>query len=258
MKKIIALVLVIMIMMSMSLIPVSAAGNEVLKGTPTMDGKLDDIYKSSFSITVDTSSVVWVPVASPDEIVANVYFLHDGTNLYVAAQITGDSAVVDTGLTSWVADSVEVWFNDQAQHYSKLPMPAFETTLPGGALHENDNQLGIDWSKVSMAATQYDDGYIVEVKLPIPYYSSDKNSIGINVQLNNAYDANPSLFDKTFGGAYGTQPPATPVVVALSDKVADGDSSAKTGDASTIVAVAVAAVFSAGAIGFLASKKKEF
>ena len=269
MKKILALIFALVMILSLTLVPVGAAENEALKGTPVLDGKLDDMYKQSFKTTVDTSNVLWVPVASEDKVVADVYFLHDGEYLYVAAKVTGDSAVVDTGLKTWCADSIEVWFSDVDNYFSKVPMPAFNTTLPGGAISDGENQLGVPFSKVSMAATQYEGGYIVEVKLPIPYYDlSTKDSVGINLQLNNVYaaDTDSSNITERHGGAYGTQGHSeglnSRIIIHLSDKTAsdapatDGDVPSKTGDVAISVLGGMLAVSAIGGAVIISKKKK--
>lgn len=191
----------------------------ILKGTPTIDGKLDNIYLPSYRVVVDHTMGFNVPVASPDKIQAKVYFLHDGESIYVCAVVTGDSAVVDTGLVSWVADAVEIWFSNPAGDSSKIVMDAFATPWPHNATNNLENKLKIKLTDVEMAAVRRDGGYTVEMKVAIPYYRKSEGSVAINVQLNNVYaaDSDASNWDIRNGGCYGTQPAKhEPMVVFLS------------------------------------------
>ena len=193
----------------------------ILMGTPTIDGKLDNIYLPSYRVLVDHTMPFNVPVASPDKIQAKTYFLHDGTHIYVCAVVTGDSAVVNTGLESWVSDAVEIWFSNPAGDSSKVVMDAYATPWPHKATNNKENKLNIDLFEVEMAAVQNNGGYVVEMKVKIPYYRKSEGTVALNVQLNNTYaaDSDASNWDTRNGGCYGTQPAKhDPIVVALSDK----------------------------------------
>ena len=186
--------------------------DEVQIGTPAIDGVVDAAYLSSLRMSVDYTNVFKVPVSSSDEIKADVFFLHDGTYLYMVANVTGDSTVVNTGLASWAADSVEVWFSSPTQS-SKLVMDAFGTPVgdsgfPGDATNRNEDKLKIYQKGVEIAAIQYDTGYVVEAKIQIPYYKKSEGSIAVNLQLNNMYsaDAHNDTFEFSIGGCYGSQP----------------------------------------------------
>lgn len=193
--------------------------DSILMGNPTIDGKLDNIYLPSYRVTVDHTMGFNIPVASPDKIQAKVYFLHDGQSIYVCAVVTGDSAVVDTGLVSWVADAVEIWFSNPAGDSSKVVMDAFATPWPHNATNNLENKLKIKLKDVEMAAVRYDGGYTVEMKVAIPYYRKSEGTVAINVQLNNVYaaDSDASNWDIRNGGCYGTQPAKhDPIIVTLS------------------------------------------
>jgi len=194
--------------------------NTILKGTAVIDGKVDDAYLSSYCVVVDYTMPFNVPVASPDKIQAKTYFLHDGEHLYVVAEVTGDSAVVDTGLISWVSDSVEVWFSNPAGMSSKIVMDAYATPWPHNATNDRENKMKIDLNQVELAVVRNDNGYTVEMKTDIPYYRKSEGTVAINVQLNNVYaaDSDASNWDARNGGCFGTQPAKhQPIVVELSE-----------------------------------------
>jgi len=196
------------------------SSDTILKGTAVIDGKVDDAYLSSYSVAVDYTMPFNVPVASPDKIQAKTYFLHDGEHLYVVAEVTGDSAVVDTGLISWVSDSVEIWFSNPAGMSSKIVMDAYATPWPHNATNDRENKMKIDLNQVELAVVRNDDGYTVEMKTAIPYYRKSEGTVAINVQLNNVYaaDSDASNWDTRNGGCFGTQPARhQPIIVELSE-----------------------------------------
>ena len=240
---------------------VTGKGNiagEILKGTPTVDGKLDGLYKDSLKMVQGKDPVIWVPKEDNDNVEATVYFLHDGEYLYVCAIVTGDSAIVDTGAASWACDGIDVWF--------LLPEPNVRTKITLDAFaqpYDEDNKyignfengLQVDVSKVEKAAVRDEANmsYVVEAKIPIPYYSESAGTIGINIQLNNVYDPADTGSGAYNGGFYGAQY-TNPQVMALVDTAAKAPAADDTGDMIGVV-VALLAV-SGTAITVL--KKKEF
>lgn len=197
-----------------------SAADVILMGTPAVDAQLDSSYLQSYCVTVDHTMGFLVPVGSDDQIQAKAYFLHDGENIYVCAVVTGDSAVVNTGLVSWVADAVEIWFSNPAGQSSKIVMDAFATPWPHNGTNDRENKLKVNFSDIELAAVQTDDGYVVEMKVKTPYYRKSEGTVAINVQLNNIYtaDADDSVWGSIPGGCYGTQAEKhEPVIVTLSD-----------------------------------------
>ena len=232
---------------------------EILKGTPVVDGKLDGLYKGSLSIVQGKEPVIWVPKEDTDNVEATVYFLHDGAYLYVCAVITGDSAIVDTGAASWACDGIDVWFMTPEKNVrSKITLDAYAQPYDedNKYIGAYENGLNIDLSKVEKAAVrdEANKSYVVEAKIPVPYYSESEGTIGINIQLNNVYDPTDTGDGSKNGGFYGAQY-NNPVVIALSNTAAKAPSSSDdTGDAISLV-VAMLAV---SALGIAVMKKKEF
>ena len=223
-KKTLALLICAVMMLSLATMAVAAEpAGEILKGTAVIDGQLDALYEGSYSVSVDKSTAIWVPKEDPDDVKATVYFLHDGEFLYVCAIVTGDSAVVDTGAVGWACDGIDVWFmTPEANIRTKITLDAFAQPYDADNKYigNHENGLNVDVSKVEKAAVRGDGSYVVEAKIPIPYYSKSEGTIGINVQLNNVYDAdaNTDTGNKQCG-FYGAQY-TNPVILSLSDTAA--------------------------------------
>ncbi len=242
------------------------ASAEILKGTATVDGKLDEAYKSSLCISVDKSSVIWVPKEDPDNVSAKVYFMHDGEYLYICGVITGDSTIVNTNpqtANEWAVDGLDIWFLlPELPLRTKFTMDAFALSYVSD-LQTVDQEWKheIDKSKIEKAAVRGDGSYVVEAKLPIPYYSESEGVLAINVQLNNVYDANVNAnVAGSNCGFYGKQytnigNELDATIAALSDKEASVGGSDSTGDPIALVA----ALLAVSALGItVVAKKKEF
>ena len=206
---------------------------EILKGTPTVDGKLDELYESSLSMVQGKDPAIWVSGSGDsDDVKATVYFLHDGEYLYVCAVVTGDSVIVDTEASGWACDGVDVWFltpnapTDATR--TKITLDAFAQPYDADNKHigDHENDLNVDLSKIEKAATRTENGYVTEAKIPVPYASESEGTIAINLQLNNIYtytaengngSATPN--DGQFG-FYGAQFATAPTTIVLSDTAA--------------------------------------
>ncbi len=250
--------------------PGVSATEEILKGTATIDGVLDEAYKNSLSITVDKSAVIWVPKEDPDDVKTTVYFLHDGEYLYICGVVTGDSTIVNTNPASaaeWAVDGIDIWFLlPELPLRSKVTLDAFALKY-GEAMSYDEREWShnLDVSKIEKAAVRGEGTYVVEAKLPIPYYMESENTVAINVQLNNVYDAgvnanvagsNCGFYGKQYTNI-GNELDAHVCVLSntSADAPASGNDNPGTGDAIAVIA-ALAAVSAVGAAIVL--KKKEF
>ncbi len=209
--------------------PVTEPATEILKGTPTVDGKLDDIYKSSFTVKIDNKTApVLMAKDDTDDLKATVYFLHDGEYLYICGVVTGDSAIVDAAAKGWACDGIDMWFLLPEQPLrTKVTLDAF--AQPYGEVLKfgyQEDKHNLDVNKITKAATRGKTSYIVEAKLPVPYYLASQNNIALNVQLNNVYDAdvnkNVNGSKHGFYGKQYSQPGAEldAVIVKLSNEAA--------------------------------------
>lgn len=272
MKKFIAMLLCLVLVLGLATVTYADETEpEILKGTPVVDGKLDALYESSLSLVQGKDPVIWVPKEDTDNVEATVYFLHDGEYLYVCAVVTGDSAIVDTGATSWACDGIDVWFLTPAAPSdptrTKITLDAFAQPYDADNkyISQHENGLEVDLSKVEKAAVRDDANktYVVEAKLPIPYASESEGTIIINLQLNNVYDPADTGSGAYNGGFYGAQFSTAGTTIVLSETAATAPSvptapatepeNPKTGDAFSMI-IAMMAVSAMG-IAVVVGKK---
>ena len=175
-------------------LPMHAADVKALKGTPTVDGKLDDIYTQSGSLKVDNTMYIWGQGTGKDQSKASSvsYFLYDDTYLYVAT-VVSDTTIVDCGIKSnWMSDAVETWikFPDTANN-SKISVDAFNTKIYGSDYTAFD--------KCKAAVVRGTDTYTVEVAIPLDTFKTG-SVVPISIQINDFFDK-----DATNGVAWGSQ-----------------------------------------------------
>lgn len=163
------------------------------KGTPNIDGTMDDIWKTTSPIAIDvtqagnTKAGTIMPTAT-------ARMLWDDANLYVFAQVTKDpSEPLDKGNANpWEQDSVEVvvdltngssaMYSNASGHY-RVRYDGFASVDAG----MTDNQ-GIATKMTS--ATTYDEmtnSYTVEMQIPfIQITPAIGTQIGFDAQVNDA------------------------------------------------------------------------
>jgi hypothetical protein len=220
--------------------PLHAADVKALKGTPVIDGKLDDIYTQSGTLKVDNTMHVWSQgTGKTDSKASSVsYFLYDDNYLYIAT-VVKDSAIVDTGIKdNWKADAVETWikFDPAAAKPSKISVDAFNTKIYGSDYTTFD--------KCKSAVTRGTDTYTVEVAIPLDGLKTG-SVVPISMQINDFLDK-----DTTNGAAWGSQKGdnnltlSADAVVVKKEEPKPATSSPKTADM-TLVASAAALAASA-------------
>ena len=114
MKKLTSLLLIACLALSvLGIASVSAANDEVLKGTPTVDGKVDEIYKQSLTIVYD---------GDPDKNKSNqqwfvgsmtTYALYDENYVYVIADVKDDDVV--SADKNWIMTNTNPYQNDTVE-----------------------------------------------------------------------------------------------------------------------------------------------
>ena len=242
MKKFITLLLAGAMAASLA-VAANAADLKALKGTPTVDGKLDDIYKQAGSIVTNAGvSKVWAAgtgEANSDS-KATTYALWDDKYIYFATEVK-ESTVVDTGINSnWKADAVELWINYNNTK-DKVSVDAFGTKVYG-------NAASVPQADCKFGATNDKTGYVVELAIPIASYKAG-DSIGISIQINDFLDA-----AATNGAAWGSQKVGDTITLsAEAVKLPEAPkASAATADPAALALLAAAA----SAAGIVVSKKK--
>ncbi|MFD0693671.1 endo-1,4-beta-xylanase [Paenibacillus sp. GCM10027628] len=163
------------------------------KGTPTIDGKMDDIWNTATPIDIsvtqagNTKTGAHMPAAT-------ARMLWDNANLYVLAQVTKDpSEPLDKGNANpWEQDSVEVFvdltngssamYSNAAGHY-RVRYDGFATVDAG--MTDNQGVATTMTSATSVNEAKY--SYTVEMKIPfVQITPAVGTNIGFDAQVNEA------------------------------------------------------------------------
>ena len=178
MKKLFSIILIACLAMAvMAVAPVSAANDEVLYGTPVLDGKVDDIYKSSLTIEYTNDQSKNAATGSPwNTASAKFYALYDASYVYLVADVTDDDVV--SAADSFVYENGNPYGNDVVEFrldfnggdaMFKIGVDAF-----GKRAYTGQPDL-CDIETVEYVCTQSDTGYVIEVK--VPYDTNDRNDV---------------------------------------------------------------------------------
>ncbi len=262
MKKLASLILAGLLTVAMVAPAAAADSTEILKGTPEIDGVLDEIYTQSASQTLGNPAFYAWGDSGDADMSAVSYFLWDDSYLYVCTVVTDDD-VVDVGAacyeanpTNWQADAVEAWY-DEGNGIFKSHADAYGNTFfvqanPGEPTFTND--------QLKSAAELTDDGYIIEYAMPFAALG-DGETFNFSLQVNdistedhaNGYASGVQTADITMEmvGTEVTYPePETEAPVV--EEVVEEAAAPATFDAGIIAAVA--AIVSAA--GYAISKKR--
>lgn len=173
--------------------PAGGKTSTAAKGTPSIDGTIDDIWNTTTPIDINVTQAGNTK-ADTHMPAATARMLWDNSNLYVLAHVTKDpSEPLDKGNANpWEQDSVEVvvdltngssaMYSNASGHY-RVRYDGFASVDAG----MTDNQ-GIATTMTS--ATTYDEAtnsYTVEMKIPfIQITPAIGTQIGFDVQVNDA------------------------------------------------------------------------
>lgn len=205
MKRIFSIV-IIAVMLFMMMLPTNAAGGDILKGTPEIDGVLDEIYSQSVKFDLDNFDFyAWEGFST--SITAASYFLWDENFLYVCT-VVNDSTISTAGedyikaeANPWQNDAVESWYYDVGVHAEgekfKIHNDAF-----GYTMFASDGNITIDMDKAQYKTSIDGNKYTIEVALPFADLKAGRE-IGFALQVNDIANN-----DNTSGSASGTQTPA--------------------------------------------------
>lgn len=247
MKKISALLLAGALVASLA-VTANAADITAKKGTPTVDGVLDEIYTQSGSVKTNNvkNGGVKVWAAGTGEANSNTlsttYVLWDENYIYFGTKVT-DSTVVDTKIASgWKADAVEHWITYNGTK-DKVSVDAFATKVYG------DNKI-VPQDKCKFAAKVAGDGYVVELAVPTDKYKAG-DKIAFSMQINDFLEA-----AATNGAAWGSQKAGDSFTLSADavvlPKKEEPKQAAATADPAALALLAAAA----SAAGIVVSKKK--
>ena len=193
--------------------------DDVLMGSPDVDGVLDKMYEYSYRLTVTgdthtfhTSSGGTKTGAHGDS--ATAYYLYDDDCLYVCI-VVKDDAVYSRG-EAWAIDNIAAlsWENDAVEariYYEEL----------GEA--KQANQYIFQCDAYGYATTNYllmceephtvetaitEDGYIVEFALPLSFGKTAGDKIGLTIEIDDLHEEvapSDTAMGKHNFNAYGSQ-----------------------------------------------------
>lgn len=246
-----------------------AASDKILVGTPTIDGKVDEIYTNS--LTLETGKGKNAYDTEWADANGKIYFLYDDKYLYICADIKDDD-VLSKG-----ADYVKgenPWENDCCEF--RLSLDGGTTTIKVGidayglrAYGLKANEEIVDYSKIVYKTTHTDTSYVIEAAIPCTEGVLDMKSagkLGFKLQLNDFTKDNKIL---NFATDYAGEGPKGLVFYELSTEKVSSDATGDTSKPSTETntsgaetAPATADIFSLCAIaatvsgGIIVAKKK--
>ena len=233
MKKLAVLFLIVALAVSF-MVPAAAAGAtyEAKKGTPVVDGKLDDIYKQSGNVTVSNdTNVIW-KTGTPPTVSGTTYFLWDDKYVYFCT-VVNDATPTNTAdadgkiPSNWQGESVEHWLMFSGVQ-SKLSIDRFMKTNYTTKLGMFGDLKYAKHADGNWAVTSDDKGYTVELAIVNDGYKAG-TEIKCSIQVNDFNDGTKN------GVSVGEQKsvntlklietavelPKTPAKPATSDKTAD-------------------------------------
>ncbi|MBO4216811.1 MAG: hypothetical protein J5940_02590, partial [Clostridia bacterium] len=165
-KKCLLFAVTVCLLFGLFILPANADdSSSVQRGTPVVDGLLDEAYLSSATHTVsDTYVYAWGSCKQGDDLpnTGIVYFLWDDNYLYVCGVIEDSTPASQAGNKTWQNDSLEQWFRDSTKNsnslYFKIHHAADGTFFLGP---DGDGQATFNIENAVHAQTYTDTGYIV-------------------------------------------------------------------------------------------------
>ena len=151
------------------------------KGTPTVDGKIDDIWKSVPRIKTDRSVDEHDTLPEGEKpATAWAKTLWDDGHLYILAEVSDPKISVDSE-DPWEADSIEIFVDPNLSKGGSYDDDdgQYRTDAKGGeTVGSND-----DIENYKSVVTKVDGGYIVEASIKMDTKAGKK--IGFDLQVNN-------------------------------------------------------------------------
>ncbi|MBO5219845.1 MAG: hypothetical protein J6C52_10470 [Clostridia bacterium] len=188
-KKLITVCLALALAASAAL-SVSAASDAVLKGTPKIDGVMEEIWTQSCSVTYDNThkGYKFGNETEPYSVDFQSYYLWDNDWFYICTNVT-DNDVIDIGAdaykakpTEWQAECVENWFNkgDKALQFKT------HTDAYGHTIYFGDGTAPFTTKDVKYVIKKNDKGYTLEIAYPLAAVKGmmKDNKIHVQTQVN--------------------------------------------------------------------------
>ncbi|MBE6651020.1 MAG: hypothetical protein E7613_06875 [Ruminococcaceae bacterium] len=211
------------------------AADEIMIGTPVVDGMTDSIYQTSYKIEINGEKHTFHTGkgGQPDGskgASATAYYLYDDNFLYVSIDVK-DESVFSRG-KAWIIKNIAAlsWENDAVEarvYYPELGDPVqanqyiFQCDAKGVA---TTNYLGMCEKDHIAATTLNENGYTVEFAIPLSFDKKAGDMIGLSIEIDDLHEL-VSGADSPMGAhnfnAYGSQHPYKNMVKLGKEKVAN-------------------------------------
>ena len=171
-KKYLLFAVTVCLLFGLFILPANADdSSSVQRGTPIVDGLLDEAYLSSATHTVSNTYIYsWGSYKQGDPLpnTGVVYFLWDDNYLYVCGVIEDSTPASQAGHKTWMNDSLEQWFNDTTKNSNTLYFKIHHAADGNFFLGEDrDGQATFNIEDAIHAQTYTDTGYIIEDAFPL-------------------------------------------------------------------------------------------
>jgi hypothetical protein len=212
MKKFGSLALAALIVTALSVPATAASTYEAAAGTPTIDGKKDNVYAAkgiAINLTEKEGTVATTGATG------TAYTAWDNDYLYVFVEVTDAAVTAKDKVTSiWANDSVEIYINLEGKEGNIADINAAQytygpsfTKFAGGGKHNTENN-----ANAKSAFTYTDKGYTIEVAIPWGKNYTPKADavIPFALGINDDADADPATREnhvfsgKNLGSAWQT------------------------------------------------------
>ena len=235
-----------------------AASDKILAGTPTIYGKVDEIYKSSLTLEAGKGKNAYE--TDWNDANGNIYFLYDDKYLYICADIKDDD-VLSKGEVYMKSDNP--WQNDCCEF--RLSLDGGTTTIKVGidaygirAYGLKADEKKVDYKNIVFKTTHTDTSYVIEAAIPCTEGILDMKSagkLGFKLKLNDLTKDDTIL---NFATDYAGEGPKGLVFYDLStEKAVEAKESSKPETApATADAFSLCAVAAAVSGGMIIFKKK--
>ena len=154
------------------------AYTEAVKGTPEIDGKIDDKWADANTIDVNVSTLGQNPAT------AKVKTLWDENYIYVLAEVK-DPVLNKDSINAYEQDSLEVFFDENNNKTSAYQSDDIQCRIN----FDNEKSVtdGLSTDNFISATSKTDDGYIVEVAIPYTIAKFTAGQVvGFDAQVNDA------------------------------------------------------------------------
>ncbi|MBE6063769.1 MAG: hypothetical protein E7207_09530 [Clostridium butyricum] len=152
---------------------------EAKRGTPSIDGEIDEIWNKANSFNTD------LKVEGSDSAKAKVRTLWDDNYLYVLLEVKDNNLNKDSD-KEHEQDSVEVFIDE-----NNARTPSYDGDDAQYRINFENKQSGggnTNMDKFKSATKVTDDGYVVEIAIPLQNKPYLNEFMGFDAQVNNAED----------------------------------------------------------------------